>query len=170
MTRDLRSDLRTLEMLMGRAVVAFGERRPLARLALARGRAAARNPAVERAGLDLLLDEGDGRADALAHCPRHLSLGRDREIAADVLEESAVGLREILRVAGESFHRALARGKHLAPVLELRFLVDVRIDKVLNRPVNGSRVLIHAALNFEGLLVHIQYPVRVVKNPQIVVK
>src|SRR5579872_6095132 len=45
------------EVLMRRAVVAIGERRALARLALARRRAAACDAAVERARLDLLLDE-----------------------------------------------------------------------------------------------------------------
>src|SRR4051794_17284456 len=55
--------LRPLEMLVRRAVVAFRQRRALAGLALARRRAAAGDAAVERAGLDLLLDEGDGGAD-----------------------------------------------------------------------------------------------------------
>src|SRR4051812_47591133 len=60
------SCLRALEMLVRRAVVALGERRPLAGLALAGRRAAAGDAAVERAGLDLLLDEADCGADALA--------------------------------------------------------------------------------------------------------
>jgi len=46
-------------MLVRGAVVAVRERRALARLSLARGRAAAGNPAVEGAGLDLALDERD---------------------------------------------------------------------------------------------------------------
>ena len=52
-------------MLVRRAVVAVRERRALARLALARRRVAARDAAVERAGLDLLLDEPDRGVDAL---------------------------------------------------------------------------------------------------------
>src|SRR5215203_821270 len=155
---------------MGGAIVALGQRRALARLPLARGRPAARNAAVERAGLDLLLDERDRGSDSLAHGPGHLGLCGDREVAANVLEKGAIRLGEVLGISGESLHRALACGEHLATVLELRFLVHVGINKVLDRPVNGSRVLIHATLNFEGLLVHVQYPVRVVNSLQIVVK
>ena len=59
-----------LEVLVRRAVVALGQRRPLAGLALARRRAAAGDAAVERAGLELLLDEADRRADAFAAPPR----------------------------------------------------------------------------------------------------
>src|SRR5918911_4491438 len=95
-------------MLMRRAVLAVRQRRPLARLALARGRAAARDAAVERAGLDLRLDERDGRRDALRHRPRDLRLRRDREVAADVLEERPLGLREVERVGRETLHRLLA--------------------------------------------------------------
>src|SRR4051794_13185461 len=54
---ELRRDLRGLEVLVRRAVVAVGQRRALARLALPRRRPAARHAAVERAGLDLALDE-----------------------------------------------------------------------------------------------------------------
>src|ERR687894_3310194 len=49
-----------LEVLVRRAVLAIRQRRALARLPLARRRVAARDPAVERARLDLLLDELDG--------------------------------------------------------------------------------------------------------------
>src|SRR6266550_2724968 len=59
------------EVLVRRAVVALRQRRALARLALARRRAAACNAAVERAGFDLVLDELRGRAHALLHGPRH---------------------------------------------------------------------------------------------------
>ena len=48
----------SLEVRMRGAVVPLGQRRPLARLALARRRSAARSTAVEGAGLDLLGDEG----------------------------------------------------------------------------------------------------------------
>src|SRR5215212_11633060 len=75
-----------LEVLVARAVVAIGERRALARLPLARRGAAAGDAAVERACLDLLLDEALRRLDALAHGPGHVRLAGDREVAADVLE------------------------------------------------------------------------------------
>src|SRR5689334_8353498 len=102
------------EVLVTRAVVAVRERRPLARLALAGRRAAAGDAAVERAGLDLLLDELDRRIDPLRHGPRDLRLAGDREVAADVLEERPVGLREIERVGREPLHRRLARGEDCA--------------------------------------------------------
>ena len=109
-----------LEVLVRRAVVAFRERRALARLALARRRAATRDAAVECAGLDLFLDERHRRVDALRHRPRDLRLHGDREEAANVLEERLVGLREVVRIGREPFHRPFARGEHVAPVLELR--------------------------------------------------
>src|SRR3954451_15636752 len=70
------------EVLVRRAVVALRERRPLARLAVTGGRAAAGDAAVERAGLDLVLDELHGRVDSLRHGPGDLGLARDREVAA----------------------------------------------------------------------------------------
>ena len=69
------------KVLVRRAVVALGQRRALARLALARRRVAARDAAVERAGLDLLLDERARGRHALVHRPGDLGLRRDREIA-----------------------------------------------------------------------------------------
>src|SRR3954452_22420318 len=57
----------SLEVLVARTVVALRQRRPLARLALARRCTAARDTAVERAGLDLLLDERERRIDPLRH-------------------------------------------------------------------------------------------------------
>src|SRR3954452_7385969 len=105
--RQLGGDL-ALEMLVRRAVVALRQRRALAGLALARRRAAAGDAAVEGARLDLALDEPDRRRDALAHGPGDLRLARDREVAADVLEERPVGLREVERVLGEALHRLLA--------------------------------------------------------------
>src|SRR5262245_9984897 len=66
-----------LEMLVRRAVLPLRERRPLARLPLARRRLAAGDAAVEGARLDLLLDEGDGRTDDGVHGPGDLRLARD---------------------------------------------------------------------------------------------
>ena len=54
-----------LEVLVRRAVVAAGERCPLARLALSRRRVTAGDPAVEEPRLDLLLDERGCGSDAL---------------------------------------------------------------------------------------------------------
>src|SRR3954470_6729948 len=50
-------DLGAVEMLVRGAVIAFRQRRPLARLALPRRRVAVGHAALECAGLDLLLDE-----------------------------------------------------------------------------------------------------------------
>src|SRR5215212_11663302 len=91
-------DGRAFEVLVARAVVALGKRRPLTRLPLARGRAAARDAAVERALLDLLLDERAGGVDSLRHRPRDLRLHRDREVAPNVLEKRAIRLGEVLRI------------------------------------------------------------------------
>src|SRR4051812_26654524 len=77
--RGLRRSLAALEVLVRRAVVAFRQRRALAGLALACGRAASGDAAVERPGLDLLLDEADRGLDALRHGPGHLRLHGDRE-------------------------------------------------------------------------------------------
>src|SRR5687768_17147101 len=87
-----------LEMLVRGAVVPLGEGRALARLSLAGGRAAACDPAVERSRLELLLDEADRGADPLGDRPGHLRLRRDREVAANVLEQGPVGLREVMRI------------------------------------------------------------------------
>src|SRR5581483_10015075 len=117
-----------LEVLVARAVVAVRERRPLTRLALARRRAAPGDAAVERTRLDLLLDELLRRVDALRHGPRHVRLARDREVAPDVLEERAVGLREVERVGREPLHRLLARLENGTARLDLRVAVGVRLD------------------------------------------
>src|ERR1044071_7188931 len=139
---------------MRRAVVAVRERRALTRLALPCRRAAARHAAVECACLDLLLDEAHRGLDALRDRPGDLRLHRDREVAADVLEERAVRLGEIVRIRGQAFHRPLARVEHVAAVLELRVAVYVRVDQVLDRAIDRSRVLIHAVLNVQDPLVH----------------
>src|SRR5436190_1045653 len=115
------------------AVVAVRERGALARLALPRGRATASDAAVECALLDLVLDEADGGVDAAADSPGDLRLHRDREVAPDVLEEGLVGLREVVRILGQTLHRALAGGEHVAPVLQLRLGIDIRIDQILDR-------------------------------------
>src|SRR5579862_9419194 len=125
--RLLGSDARrALEVLMRRAVVAFRQRRALARLALARRRVTARDAALERAVLDLLLDEADGGGDAVRDRPGDLRLHGDREIAADVLEERFVRLREVVGIGGEPLHRPFAGREHLASVVELRLRVDIR--------------------------------------------
>src|SRR5262245_37522329 len=69
-----------LEVLVRGAVVALGERRALARLALARGRPAAGDPAVEQPRLDLLLDEVDRGLHAFLHGPGDLRLRGDGEV------------------------------------------------------------------------------------------
>src|SRR5262249_4116191 len=56
---DLSGDFGALEVLVRRAVVPLGEGRALARLPFPRRRPAARDAAVERTCLDLLLDESD---------------------------------------------------------------------------------------------------------------
>src|SRR4051794_21520196 len=96
----LSRDFGALEVLVRRAVVALGQRRALARLALPRRRAAARDTAVERARFDLLLDERDRGSHALLHRPGDLRLRRDREVPPDVLEDPRVGFREVGGVAG----------------------------------------------------------------------
>ena len=77
------------------------------------------------------------------HRPGDLRLVRDREVAADVLEEGVVGMREVARILGEALDALLARGEHVTAVLELLLGVHIRVDEVLDRAINGSRVLIH---------------------------
>ncbi len=132
------------QVLVRRAVLAVGKRRPLARLALPRRGATARHSPVERARLDLLLDELDRRADAFRHRPGDLRLVRDGEVAADVLKQRPVGVREVARVLGQPLDRLLAGREDGAAVLELFLDVGVRIDEILDRPVNGPGILIHA--------------------------
>src|SRR6185295_18347762 len=99
-----------------RAVIATGERRALTRLALAGGRMAAGDAAVEEARLHLLLDERRRGTDAFAHRPGHLRLGADGEVPTDVGEERAVRPREVVRIVSEPGHRALAFLQHRPPV------------------------------------------------------
>src|SRR4051794_21591436 len=149
--RSLRGCAR-FQVLVRRAVVALRQRRPLARLALPGRRAAACDAAVERAGLDLILDELHGCADPLGDRPRDLGLAGDREVAPDVLEQGAIRLGEIERVAGKPLHRLLAGGQDRPAGLQLRDAVAVRVDHVFDRPINGTRVLIHAVLQLKGPL------------------
>ncbi len=151
---------RGLEVLVRGAVLALGQRRALARLALARRRAAAGDAAVERAGLDLLLDVLDRRADSPRDRPVHLRLVRDREVAADVLEERPLRLREVARILGEPLDRVLTRGEDCAASLELRLAVGVGLDQVLHGPVDGPGVLIHAREKSVLHEFHGHYPAR----------
>src|SRR5438105_2527628 len=141
-------------MLVRRAIVALGERRALARLPLARRRVTARDAPLERACFDLLLDELDCSADTLVDRPRDLRLHGDREVAADVLEERAVRLREVVRIGCEPLHRPFACGEHFAAVFELRRRIYIRVDQILDRAIDRSRVLVHAVLNLKDPLVH----------------
>jgi len=125
-------------MLVRRAIVALWERRALARLPFACRGAAARDASVEHARLDLLLDERDRGCHAFLHCPRHLGLRGDREVAANVLEEGPVRLGEIERILREPLHRLLALLQHGPAVLEMKLRGHIRVDEVLNRPVDGS--------------------------------
>src|SRR6476646_1684561 len=123
-------------MLVRRAVVTVRQRCALAGLALARGRLAAGNAAVEGPRLDLLLDERDRGADALTDRPGDAGLRRDREVAANVLEKRTIGAREVLGVGCEPGHRELALLQHATPGFEMRLLVGVRVDQILDRPVD----------------------------------
>src|SRR5689334_658315 len=125
-------------MLVRGTVVALGEWRALARLALARRGPAAGDAAVEGAGLDLALDEGDRRGHPLAHRPGDLSLARDREVAPNVLEERPVRLREVERILGQPLHRLLAGLHYLAAVLPALLRRHILIDQIFYRPVDGA--------------------------------
>jgi len=114
--------------------------------------AAAGDAAVERSGLDLVLDEADRGVDTLVDRPGDLRLHRDREVAANVLEERTIRPRKIQRILRQPLHRLLARFEDRTPRLDLRLPVGVGIDEILDRPVNRSRVLIHAVLQLEGPL------------------
>src|SRR5260221_5197239 len=160
---QLSRGLGALEMVMRRAVVAVRQRRALTGLALARRCAAAGDPAVERTGLDLLLDEAHRGIDSLVHRPGDLRLHRDREVAPDVLEERLVGLGEIVRICSEALHRPLGRSEHLTAVLQLRLLVDEGIDQVVDRAMKRPRVLIHAVLDMKDPFVHIE----LVRSPRL---
>src|SRR5262249_57436305 len=99
-----------LEVLVRGAVVALGERSPLARLALACRGPAAGDPAVEQARLDLLLGEIDRSLHALVDRPRDLRLRGDGEEAPDVLEQGPRWLGGVERVGVQTLHRLLTGG------------------------------------------------------------
>src|SRR5437867_7122958 len=130
-------DRALLEMLVRGAVVAPGERRALARLALARRRPAAGNAAVEQARLDLLLDEVDCGLHALLHRPCDLRLRGDGEMAPDVLEQRPVGLRKVEGIARQPLHRLLACLEDGAARFQLGLAVGVRINQVFDGLVDG---------------------------------
>src|SRR6266496_676986 len=157
-------------MLVRRAVVTVGQWGALARLALARRRAAPRDAAVEGACLDLRLDESASGGDSLAHGPGDLRLRGDREVAPDVLEEGPLGLREVERVGRQTLHRLLASIEHLAAVFDAGLGVDVRVYEILDRAIDRPRVLIHTGLDLHHSLVRDQYPVQPINPPQSFVK
>src|SRR5512132_4586940 len=157
-------------MLVRRAVVAVGQWGALARLALARRRAAARDTAVERTCLDLRLDERACGGDSLAHSPGDLRLRGDREVAPDVLEEGPLGLREVERVGRQTLHRLLASIEHLTTVFDAGLGVDVGVYEILDRAIDRPRILIHTGLDLHHSLVRNQYPVQPINPPQSFVK
>src|SRR5437667_5314896 len=170
-TSALRGDARAcFQVLVRRTVVAVGQWGALARLSLARRRAAARNAAVERAGLDLRLDERARRRDPLAHSPGDLRLRGDREVAPDVLEEGALGLGEVERIGRQTLHRLLACLEHLAAVFDAGLGIDVRIYEILDRAIDRPRVLIHTGLDLHHSFVGNQYPVQPINPRQSFVK
>src|SRR3954451_6320853 len=140
---ELGGGRRRFEVLVRGAVLALGERRALAGLALAGRRAAAGDPAVERTRLDLRLDELDRGTDPLGHGPGDLRLLRDGEVTADVLEECLVGAGEVARILGEPLDAVLACCEDVTAVLELLLDADIRVDQVFDAAIYGSRVLIH---------------------------
>ena len=141
-------------MLVRRAVVAAWERCPLTGLALACRGSAAGDAAVERASLDLRVDERHRSRDSFAHRPGDLRLRGDREVAADVLEERPVGSGEIVRICREAGHRLLALAQHGPPILELRPLRCIRVDQILDRAVDRPGVLVHTGLEVRDVLFH----------------
>ena len=86
--------------------------------------------------------------------PGDLGLRRDREVAPDVGEQGTVGAREVVRILGEASHRPLALEKHRAAVVDLLVARRVRVDEVLDRAVDRSRVLIHTGAKLSCVIVH----------------
>src|SRR6185295_9450195 len=99
-----------LQMRVRRAVLTARQRRALAGLALAGGCAAAGVGLVQPVELDL--DRGPGQADHALDRVEHARLLGDREVAADLLEEAAGGLREVARIAREPLNGGLRRIEH----------------------------------------------------------
>ena len=67
------------------------------------------------------------------------------------------GLAAGLMLSASPLHRPLARLEHLPAVLELRFLVYVGVDQVLDRAIDRSRVLIHAVLDMKNPFIHMTW-------------
>ena len=103
------------------------------------------------ASLDLFLDERHCSGDSFTDGPRDLCLRRNREVAADVLEQRPVGLGKVERVAREALHRLLALLENGTAIFEVKLRSHVRIDQVTNGSIDGSRVLIHAGLKLGGV-------------------
>src|SRR5918911_1037673 len=82
--RERQRDGPLFEMLVRGAVLAIRQRRALARLALARGRPAARRGALA-ASLQLLVDVGDRALDVVVDHAVDARLLRDREEMADLV-------------------------------------------------------------------------------------
>jgi len=144
---------------MRRAVVAPRKRCPLAGLALPGGGMAAGDSAVEKTRLHLLLDERRRSPDAFAYRPRDLSLRGDGEVTPDVGEERSVGTSEVVRILRQSRHRALTLRQHCTPEAELLSTGRVRVDEVLDRTIDRSRVLIHTGAKLSCVIVHGTYAI-----------
>src|SRR4051794_22558127 len=80
------------------------------------------------------------------------SVRGDGKVRGDAGEGPRGGLREVGGVGGEPLHRLLALLEHRPPIFEVQLRGHIRIDQVFNRPVYGSRVLIHAGLKLGGVL------------------
>ena len=98
-----------VQMRVRRAVLALGHRAALARLALARERAAAAEQIA--ATLELGLGGLDDARDDLIDRDVHARLLRDREVAPDLLEEAARRAGEVAGVGSEPFDRGLTGGQ-----------------------------------------------------------
>jgi hypothetical protein len=113
-----------------------------------------RGKLTARERLDLLLDEGSRRADALTNGPGDPCLRGDREVPTDVREERSIRPREVVRVVRETLHGLLALHENRSPVLELRVRIGVRVDEVLDGAINRSRVLIHTGPELSDVIFH----------------
>src|SRR6476660_4649000 len=125
------------------AVLAVGQRRTLARLALAGRRLALVRLALTRA-LELVEDVHHGCVDVPVNRSVDSRLVRDREQMPDLREEALAGLREVLRIAGQPLDRRLATLKHPAAGLLGGDGVGVRIDEILDLDEDCAAEPIHA--------------------------
>ena len=139
-----------LEMRVRRAVLAARQRRALAGLALAGGGAAAGVGLVQPVELDL--DRCPGQADHALDRVEDARLLGDREVAADLLEEAAGGLREVARIAREPLHGRLRRLEHAPTRLGHTDGVRMRIDEVFELEIEGAAEAVHGcSLVTDGL-------------------